>query len=127
MYRPRTQNWTMSVTNPFAITVAEHDTVAVMTLTGELDIGTTGEFFDRAEALVDRGYRHVVLDLSELSFCDSGGLGTIVKLRKRLGSVDGTISIAAANPMIASLLELTGLDQVIKVFPSLSEALGQAE
>jgi len=109
---------------PFAIEIVQDGDVSVVGLSGELDISTTDQFFDATVDLVDAGRRHVVADLTRLTFCDSSGLGTIVKLRKIVDDAGGELLLARPSVMVAGLLELTGLDRVVRVFPTPEAAVG---
>lgn len=58
--------------------------------------------------------RKVVLDLSEVRFMDSTGLGLFVALLKMLGR-DGAIAVAGAQPPVVRLFELTRLDKLFRL------------
>ena len=51
----------------------------------------------------------VIVDLSEVAFLDSTGLGILVAQRKRLGVDGGSLILRSANPMVARTVELVGL------------------
>jgi anti-anti-sigma factor len=85
----------------------------VARVAGELDIRTC-EILERAAGdLVDRGGR-VVLDLSELTFCDSTGLAGLVRLHKRAEAAGGELVLRAPVARVHHLLSLTGL---VRLFP----------
>jgi anti-sigma B factor antagonist len=51
----------------------------VISISGELDFGTTARFLETAQPFAEAG-RSLVLDLADLMFCDSSGLGALVRL-----------------------------------------------
>jgi anti-sigma B factor antagonist len=66
----------------------------------------------------------LVLELSGVSTMDSAGIGELVLLRTWAQERNAELKCAGANPMVRSLLELTNLNSVLEVHPSLDAALG---
>ena len=85
----------------------------VFQVSGELDIRTCERLESIAGDLVDGGGR-VVLDLAELSFCDSTGLAGLVRLHKRAVAAGGSLVLRSPVPRVQHLLNLTGL---VRLFP----------
>lgn len=80
-----------------------------VTAHGELDIASAAEFGIELARLIDERGPDVVIDVSDLSFCDARGLAAIVaadKLARRRG---GAITLAGARPQMAKILRITGL------------------
>jgi anti-anti-sigma factor len=67
--------------------------------------------------------RKLVLDLSGVSSMDSAGIGELVLLQTWAQRKDANLKCAGANSLVNTLLELTNLDSVLEVHPSLDEAL----
>jgi len=67
--------------------------------------------------------RKLVLDLSGVSSMDSAGIGELVFLQTWAQRKDANLKCAGANSLVSTLLELTNLDSVLEVHPSLDEAL----
>jgi anti-sigma B factor antagonist len=86
----------------------------VVRVSGELDIRTCERLERMTGELVDVG-RRVVLDLSELTFCDSTGLAVLVRLHKRAETAGGTLVLRAPVPRVLNLLTLTGLTRLFRV------------
>lgn len=86
----------------------------VVRVSGELDIRTCERLERLAGELVDNGHR-VVLDLSELTFCDSTGLAVLVRLHKRAEAAGGTLVLRSPVPRVHNLLTLTGLTRLFRV------------
>ncbi len=64
----------------------------------------------------------VVMDFSAVSFMDSSGLGALVSILKKIPP-GGELRLACIKDNVASLLQMTHMDQVFSIFPSLSAAL----
>ncbi|TDD22303.1 anti-sigma factor antagonist [Kribbella turkmenica] len=86
----------------------------VVTVSGELDFGTTSTFLDATRPLAKSG-RPVILDLTGLAFCDSSGLGAFVRLHKQLESTGGRLTLAGPRAQLRSTLELTMLHRILHV------------
>jgi anti-anti-sigma factor len=91
-------------------------------VTGELDLGTIGGLQSAVEERLGPGAR-VALDLEGLRFCDSTGLGAIIKLHRRLADAGGVLALCAPGPRVHDVLAISGVDQVITVYPSVATAL----
>jgi anti-anti-sigma factor len=65
----------------------------------------------------------VVLDLSGVSSIDSAGIGELAFLQTRARSQNADLKCASPSPLVRELLDLTNLDSVLEIHPSLGEAL----
>jgi anti-sigma B factor antagonist len=83
-------------------------------LSGELDIRTCVKLEQVVGVAVDEGKR-VVLDLSELTFCDSTGLAGLVRLYKRATTLGGELVLRDPVPRVQALLGLTGLNRLFPI------------
>ncbi|MGJ3225769.1 STAS domain-containing protein [Micromonospora aurantiaca (nom. illeg.)] len=64
----------------FTVTYAQRDGGGVcLRLAGELDLGTAGELSSAIDRVVAEGHRELLLDLTELTFCDSTGIAAFVR------------------------------------------------
>lgn len=91
----------------FGVTSYDLHGVRVFSLRGELDASTCGAL---AERLIGVPGSLIVIDLSELSFMDSSGLGAIHRARRRALEEGGTLVVSRPSPMVSRVLEITGLD-----------------
>jgi anti-sigma B factor antagonist len=96
--------------------------VAVLALRGELDLASIEVLRTTVSAYIGRS-GHIVLDLSEMTFCDSTGLGTFVGLHRQSTGAGGRLSLAAPRRRVDDLLKLSGIDRVIPVFATAHQAL----
>jgi anti-sigma B factor antagonist len=80
-------------------------------LRGELDALTAGRCGEFLLALLDEHPPTIVLDLSELSFCDAGGLSTFVRLANRADALGGGVTLTGVRSLLARQLRVTGLDR----------------
>lgn len=98
----------------------------LLALVGELDLATIGIVKDAVTPRLAPD-RQVVLDLAELMFCDSSGLGAFVALFREARLRGAAFALAAPRKRIADLFALSGIDQVISVYDSPAGAFAAAE
>jgi anti-anti-sigma factor len=65
----------------------------------------------------------VVLDLSGVNSIDSAGIGELASLYTQARSQNADLKCASPSPLVRDLLDLTNLDSVLEIHPSVSEAL----
>ncbi|WP_322723608.1 STAS domain-containing protein [Streptomyces spongiae] len=90
---------------------------AVVVLTGEVDLFLAPVLRDAVDTLIVEGRARIVLDLEQVYFMDSSALGVLVYGLRRTGATGGTLRLAAPGEQVRRLLELTGLDTAIEIFP----------
>ena len=66
--------------------------------------------------VLEQGDPKLVLDLSELTFCDSSGLSVLISALKAARARGGNVALAGLTPTNRALIELTRLQQVFEIF-----------
>ena len=85
-------------------------------LKGELDLKTADPLRQALDKLLDRYRdRDLLLDLAEVPFVDSSGLGVLLGRYRRLAAQGRGISLTGVRPGVRSLLELAGIDSIMNV------------
>jgi anti-sigma B factor antagonist len=107
-------------------TLEESPGVAVIALSGELDLYTCPEFKTQLLQVIEGGAKLVVVDLTETTFIDSTALGVLIRGVERLKTQDGRLVVACSDPNIVKIFEVTGLDRIFSVCRSREEALAHA-
>ena len=87
---------------------------------GELDAYTVGTFREALSRLAGKG--HLLIDLSEVPFMDSAGLGALIGGIRRAREADGAVAVACSRPALTRLLHTTGFDRIVPVTESIEEA-----
>jgi anti-sigma B factor antagonist len=99
--------------------------IAVVGLTGEIDLYTCPEFKQELLRVIADGATFVVVDLTRTTFIDSTALGVIIRGVERLKQRDGRLVVVCADPNIVKIFEVTGLNRIFSVYGSRDEALAQ--
>ncbi|AVT29289.1 MULTISPECIES: STAS domain-containing protein [unclassified Plantactinospora] len=94
----------------------------VLEVAGDLDMATSPQLRDSLQQLVDAGHRQVVVDLSGVGFMDSSALGALVVMFKAFRDLGGRLCVAAVQPAVRSVLTITSVDQVLRVYDSVQAA-----
>jgi anti-sigma B factor antagonist len=87
-----------------------------------LDAKVAVSFKESMVNFINSGSNLIVLDLSDVEFVDSSGLGAIVSSLKVLGR-KGDIVISGVGSSVLQMFSLTRMDKVFKMFPSQDEAV----
>jgi anti-sigma B factor antagonist len=82
---------------------------------GELDVSTSSRFRECLNEIMDAGVTEVAVNLKDVSFIDSAGLGVLVGALKRLQGVDGRLRLVAPSRGVRKVLEITGLTALVEV------------
>ncbi|SEO98005.1 STAS domain-containing protein [Actinacidiphila rubida] len=92
----------------------------VLVLVGEVDFGTIDILDD---ALVSATAPVVVADLAAVTFIDSVGLTTLVRAHRDLEDEGGRLALAGAGEGVRRVMEITGIDHVLALYPTVRAAL----
>jgi stage II sporulation protein AA (anti-sigma F factor antagonist) len=115
-----------SVQDRFTVSVRRQAGAGVVTVAGEIDHDTAPVLTEAAHSLAEAGVAHIVIDCSELGFCDSTGLNVLLKSRLRTTEDGGRFALAAPGRQLCRLLELTGAGTVFELHADLAAALADA-
>ena len=112
----------------------DHLTVAValgtdrarVSCRGELDLATGPILRKRVDELLSANGEHrslVLIDLTELTFCDSTGIRTLLELADQCGRVGATLRITNVPRNIGRVFEITGTAHTLNVEPATHRGL----
>jgi anti-sigma B factor antagonist len=88
---------------------------------GELDAYTVSAFRESLGELAT--HPRVVIDLSEVPFMDSAGLGALIGGIRRAREHGGEVAVACSRPTLTKLLHTTGFDRIVPVTDTLEAAV----
>ena len=93
-----------------------HDTHVVLQPVGELDAFTVPPFREALAGLT--GTPRLLIDLSDVPFMDSAGLGALIGGIRRVREAGGEVAVACSRPALVRLLHTTGFDRIVVVAES---------
>ena len=96
----------------------------VLTLKEErVDAHNSAELKDRILKVLEEDGKDLVIDLSEVQFIDSSGLGALLSGYKNASLRSSGFALAGLQPRVKSMFELTRLHRVFDIYPGLQDAL----
>jgi anti-sigma B factor antagonist len=101
--------------------------VTVLRLRGELDADTASQLHATLADLLERPVPRIVVDVTELKFCDSVGLSAFITSKQVINARGGWLSFAGANPFLVQLMETVGLTRYFAMFPEVEDAVAAAQ
>lgn len=106
------------------IQVEMKDRAIVVNIEGEIDHHSAEGIREKIDQLYTNTHAlDVVFDFEAVTFMDSSGIGMMMGRYKKL-KPKGEIKIYNMNPHVKRLVDLSGLNQIIQVYPTLDAALG---
>ncbi|MFG0256797.1 MAG: STAS domain-containing protein [Phycisphaerales bacterium JB043] len=95
--------------------------VCLLTVEAErVDSSAASQLYELVANIAEEHYRLFVLDLQNVTYLDSAGLGVLIRLLKALDEIDGRIALASVNPYVSSLFRITRMD---RAFPICKDAV----
>ena len=95
----------------------------VVAVSGEVDVYSAPALKESLTELLQSGASTVVVDLSDVAFLDSTGLGALVEARAATTEAGGSLPIVCSHERILKLFTITGLDGVFAIHPTVDEAV----
>jgi anti-sigma B factor antagonist len=100
----------------------EDGVIVVDLLTNRLDASMASNFRNKLMEIIKDGNKLIILNLTNVEFVDSSGLGSIVSGLKTLGQ-EGDLILCCIDERIMSMFRLTRMDRVFKIFKTEREAI----
>lgn len=106
------------------LTIDEKNEVVIIYVKEErLDAHNSGELKVEMQRQYENGKKNILVDLKDVRFIDSSGLGALVSGFKNAISHQGNLKLSTLQPQVKSMFELTRLHRVFEIFSSTAEAL----
>ena len=95
------------------------DGYMVIHVAGEVDLASAPALDEQIAALMAHGPQQLVIDLSEVTFMDSTGLGVLVKALKRSRETGTRLDLIVTSERVLKVFAITGLDTVLPIHGSM--------
>ena len=110
-----------------ALEVREEGGRTVVSAAGELDVYTAPDLEERLAALVAEDKVSLVVDLTDVAFMDSTGLGLLIKTLKWTREKDGRLDVVVGNDKVMKVFRITKLDGAIPLHEDLAAAIAAGD
>lgn len=105
-----------------SISSAERGAVTVVHVGGEIDVYTAPTLREQLDEQIAAGRTSLIVDLENVTFMDSTGLGVLVGRLKLVRLHGGALRLVCSQERILKVFAITGLDKVFQIFSSVDEA-----
>ncbi len=95
----------------FSVEIEEKQNIPIVHINGEIDIYTCPELRKKLCELIDNGSRKLILDLENIQYIDSTGLGTIAHTARAIESENGQIFVISSKNQIKKIFKVSGLEK----------------
>lgn len=106
-----------------SVTSRESGDRTVIEVKGEIDVYTAPVLREELTSLIDSEHTTIVVDLTQVSFMDSTGLGVLVGALKKVRTLGGDLALVIDQEKILKVFRITALTQVFTIHPTLEAAL----
>jgi RNA polymerase sigma-B factor len=96
---------------------------AIAVAPAEIDVTNASMLRDTLLALLNRGTPVVVVDMTGTRFCDAAGMHAVVRARRRADAVAARFEVVISHPAARRVFTVTGTDTLVRIHPSLGQAL----
>lgn len=83
----------------------------------------TTNLYDEAKSLIGKGFKNIVLDLRQVDYINSIGLGVIIAVRASSLKAGGNLKLICESDKILKYFKITDLDKFFEIFDSEDEAI----
>ncbi|UCC45184.1 MAG: STAS domain-containing protein [Candidatus Zixiibacteriota bacterium] len=109
------------------IELREEGGVVVLTLKGRLDLASGSGLKEQVKELLNKEKNLLHLNLSQVDFINSSGLGVLVSIMKEARLGKGRLTLSDLASYVREIFEITQLSHIFEIFPSEAEALKSYE
>jgi anti-sigma B factor antagonist len=95
----------------------------VVALPGEIDMASAGRAGEQLGAAIAAGVKTVIADMTATTLCDSSGIRMLVRARHQAAATGTELRLVVASTAVRRAFTLVRLDQLLPIYPRLSQAL----
>ncbi len=99
--------------------------VLILRMTGELNINNLIHTREKIDGSDLHNYHKVVIDLANVSFLDSIGLGYLIVLIRQVRLNEGVVALCSPNNPVRQLLSGVNIEKYIRIFDTLDQAVSE--
>ncbi|RKY22188.1 MAG: hypothetical protein DRQ55_01785 [Planctomycetota bacterium] len=102
---------------------APHGDAMLISLSGEFDSFVTNPFSDEIQSVLDQGVNKIVLNMDQVGFVNSTGMGAMIRARNLCKEAGGDLVVSAPSTEVRDAMESLGLDRLFSIHAEDSEAI----
>jgi anti-anti-sigma factor len=97
----------------------------LLSVSGRLDLASSSELRSALELEIERAPSRLVVDLSDVDFLDSTGLGVLVRAQRKAVAAQVELVLACAQDIVEQVLRVTNAVQILPLYPDTTSALAE--
>ncbi len=105
--------------------IDEDKKIQSVTISGEIDVYSSPKVKELLNSIIEDGYNKLYIDLENVRYIDSTGLGVLIGALKKVRENDGSILLVCTNPQIRKIFNITGLVKIFDLLDTPEEALAK--
>jgi len=105
------------------VNVETRGQVAVVSVSGSIDAMTSTRLSEVLDAQIEGGQVNIVADLGDVDYTSSAGLRAMLASLKESRRLGGDFRLAAIQPGVFRVLEMSGFTTILKHYPTVDEAV----
>jgi anti-sigma B factor antagonist len=94
----------------------------LVVVSGRLDQSQNQLLEEELQRLIDEGHHQLIVDLSQVTYVNSGGLRSLVTIWRQARERGGNVVLCGLSKQIARVFSIVGFDKVFVIYPDRSEA-----
>ena len=106
------------------IEVTNGPSASVVGVGGAVDAATAPDLLTSLQSVMDDGASQLIIDMANVEYMSSAGLRTLLGAVKQARGAGGDLRLAAAQPAVKRVLDMSGFTGILKTFDSVDDALG---
>jgi anti-sigma B factor antagonist len=107
----------------FSVKIRQQDNVALIDVAGHLTVFEVGALRDAIQLLLREQRNNILLNLSQLRYLDSSGIGELARIYVAVVKKGGSMKVVGLSAKVEEVLKITHLSQVFQEFPDEQSAL----
>ncbi|MCK9364806.1 MAG: STAS domain-containing protein [Syntrophales bacterium] len=97
--------------------------IVVVDMVGSLSASNIEEFRSQVSRLVEKKYCYLMLDMSNVNFMDSSGLGSCMAVHKQLSEKNGIVIFAKPSEQVKKIFRITKAEQKLNIVPTRNDGV----
>jgi anti-sigma B factor antagonist len=99
------------------------DGIVILDIDGEIDLYNAPEIKDTIKQQMDGGHKKIIINLENVSYIDSSGIGALISSLSNLKKIGGGLKIMHVYDSVRKVFELTKLTSFFEIYDSEDEAV----
>ena len=105
------------------VNLKEQGSVTILSLDGRLDLASGSALKEQVKALLEKGRSSIHLNLTQVDFINSSGLGALVSIMKETRLQKGRLTLSNLASYVQEIFDITQLSHIFEIFPTEQEAV----